>query len=66
MVRGELYESGQKLMLLKRAPAAEPCGFLWKPQQYDSSFKYNLFSMTKKRCLLNHQCSQTPPLRSSM
>lgn len=48
MVRGELYESGQKLMLLKRAPAAEPCGLLWKPLQYDSSLKYNLLSITRK------------------
>lgn len=48
MVRGEVYESGQKIMLLKRAPSAEPCGLLWKPLQYDSCLKYNLLSMTRK------------------
>lgn len=45
---GELYEYGQKLMLLKRAPSAVPCGLLWKPLRYDSSLKYNLLSMTRK------------------
>lgn len=48
MVRGELYESEQKLMLLKRTPSAVPCGLLWKPLQYDSSLRYNLLSMTRK------------------
>lgn len=48
MVRGELYESGQKITLLKRAPSTKPCGLLWKPLQYDSSLKYDLLSMTRK------------------